>query len=168
MSGIAFWITGLSGSGKTTVGKELYRRIREIKPDVVLLDGDRLRDVFGNDLGYTRDDRLKSAERNAKLMHLLTSQDIDTVCCTISMFDSIREWNRINNKRYLEVYLKVPMNILYERNQRNLYEKNSDELVGVGIEMEEPKNSDLEFVNDGSISVEKIVDTILDKVGYLK
>lgn len=168
MSGIAFWITGLSGSGKTTVGKELYRRIREIKPDVVLLDGDRLRDVFGNDLGYTRDDRLKSAERNAKLMHLLTSQDIDTVCCTISMFDSIREWNRINNKRYLEVYLKVPMNILYERNQRNLYEKNSDELVGVGIEMEEPKNSDLVFVNDGSISVEKIVDTILDKVGYLK
>ena len=52
--GIVYWITGLSGSGKTTIGKLLYERMKKTYPNTVFLDGDALRKVFGEDLGYTK------------------------------------------------------------------------------------------------------------------
>ena len=90
------WLTGLSGAGKTTIGTLLYQALRERKDNVVFLDGDQLRQVFGDDLGYAPDQRLKSAMRNARLCKLLAEQCLDVICCTISMFDSVRDWNRTN------------------------------------------------------------------------
>ncbi len=52
--GMVYWITGLSGAGKTTIGKLLYEKIEENNPNTVFLDGDILRKVFGDDLGYSR------------------------------------------------------------------------------------------------------------------
>ena len=54
-----YWITGLSGAGKTTIGKLLYEKLKSEYPNTVLLDGDTLRRVFGDDLGYTKDERRK-------------------------------------------------------------------------------------------------------------
>ena len=59
--GCVYWLTGLSGAGKTTIGRILYKRLCEKRDGVVFLDGDDLRAVFGNDLGYTAQDRKKSA-----------------------------------------------------------------------------------------------------------
>lgn len=167
MSGTVFWITGLSGAGKTTVGKVLYNKIKEIKPNVVLLDGDMLRAVFGDDLGYSKEDRRKSAMRNARLSRLLASQGIDVICCTISMFEGVRAWNRENNENYMEVYLKVPMEVLRGRNQKNLYVEAQDELVGLGVDMEEPECPDLEVVNDGTRSPEEIAAEIMKEAGLV-
>lgn len=165
MAGTVYWITGLSGAGKTTVGKILYGKIKEKKPNVVLLDGDMLRKVFGDDLGYTNEDRMKSAKRNAGISHMLALQDIDVICCTISMFEGVRKWNRENNAKYIEVYPKVSPEILNERNQKNLYIEAKGELVGFGVEMEEPGCPDLLFENDGSITPEEIADKIIMEAG---
>lgn len=167
MDGTVFWITGLSGAGKTTVGKVLYHKIREAGSNVVFLDGDMLRAVFGDDLGYSREDRLRSAKRNARISHLLASQGINVVCCTISMFEEVRRWNRENNENYMEVYLKVPIDILRERNQKNLYVEAEDELVGLGIGMEEPECPDIEVVNNGVRTPEDIADEIMKKAGFV-
>lgn len=159
--GTLYWVTGLSGAGKTTVGTLLYEKIRKTKDNVVLLDGDTLREVFGGDLGYSEKDRRTSAGRNARISRMLTEQGIDVVCCTISMYDEVRAWNRENVENYCEVYLKVPDEILKQRNQKGLYESSQNELVGFGVKMEEPKNPDMIFVNDGKLSPEEIVDNIL-------
>ena len=160
--GTVYWITGLSGAGKTTIGQKLYSVIREIKTNVVFLDGDDLRNIFGNDLGYTISDRHKSAMRNSKISHFLALQGIDVICCTISMFDDVRNWNRKNISNYIEVFLKVSNEVLIERNQKNLYSTSKDELVGFGLLMEEPKNPDLIIENDGKTSIEKIVQQIME------
>ena len=98
--GIVYWITGPAGAGKTTIGKLLYEKIKETEPNTVFLDGDTLREVFGNDLGYSKEDRRKCAMRYSRLCAMLQSQGMNVICCTISMFDSVREWNRANISNY--------------------------------------------------------------------
>lgn len=155
-----YWITGLSGAGKTTIGRLWYKELKTLRPNVVFLDGDILRQVFGNDLGYTEEDRRKSAMRNARLCAMLAEQDMDVVCCTISMFDSVREWNRKNIPGYVEIYVKVSMDTLRKRDQKGLYTKADAEVAGVHFSIEEPKNPDIILVNDGEETPEKQVENL--------
>lgn len=159
--GNLYWVTGLSGAGKTTVSKALYNKLKSKKDNVVFLDGDILRDVFGNDLGYTKEDRLKSAMRNSRLCKMLSEQGIDVICATISMFDDVRKYNRDNILGYKEIYLSVSLEVLKERNQKKLY-SNGSNVVGMDIEFEEPKCPDIVIENDGSISIEEIINKILN------
>lgn len=151
-NGTVYWITGLSGAGKTTIGKLFFEMLKCRKEASIFLDGDELRDVFGNDLGYSREERLQCAMRYSKLCKLLSGQGQDVVICTISMFDYIREWNRVNIAGYKEIYIKVPMKVLGQRNQKGLYSGNDNDVVGVGLEPEFPKSPDIELINDGSLA----------------
>ena len=162
--GRVYWITGLSGAGKTTVGMALYKRIGESKRNVVILDGDKLRDAYGGAFGYTQEERRKGALCNAKLSHMLAEQGIDVICCTISMYDSVRGWNRENNEKYTEIYLKVTMETLVKRDKKGLYSSKADNVVGVNQSMEEPKHPDVLINNDGQEKVEDIVNKILATV----
>ena len=163
--GVVFWLTGLSGAGKTTVGKLLYERLKKEKSNVIFLDGDTLREVFGNDLGYSLEERRKSAMRNARLCKMLSDQGQIVICCTISMFDAVRNWNREHIDNYKEIYLQVPMPVLKARNQKGLYTDDSpSDVVGFGVNMEEPKNPDILIVNDGTFPPEYIAKEIIKKI----
>ena len=163
--GTVYWITGLSGAGKTTIGKLFYERLKEKYPNTVFFDGDMLRKVFGDDLGYGKEDRRKCAMRYSRLCALLQQQGINVVCCTISMFDSVREWNRENISNYKEVYIKVSMDILCQRDQKGLYsgktlEKERD-VVGIHQVFEEPKNPDIIIENEGKNTPEDLAEKLL-------
>lgn len=164
MEGTVYWITGLSGAGKTTIGTLLYEKLKGTKDNVVLLDGDALRNTIATDLGYTQGDRHESAERNMRLCKLLADQGIDVVCCTICMFEDIRQWSRENNKNYREIYVKVPLDVLKQRNQKGLYEGRTDELVGFGVGMEEPQHPDCILINDGSKSPQEMLEEVFEKI----
>ena len=144
-----YWLTGLSGAGKTTIGRLWYEKLREQGEAAVFLDGDELRQVFGDDLGYTEADRRKSAMRNARLCAMLARQGLTVVCCTISMFDDVRAWNRENIPGYFEVYVKVTMETLRSRDQKGLYSQGDQDVAGVHFKVEEPKCPDLILENDG-------------------
>ncbi len=163
--GTVYWITGLSGAGKTTIGKLFYEKMREKYPNTVFLDGDAMRKVFGDDLGYTREERRKCAMRYSRLCVMLQEQGMNVICCTISMFDSVREWNRANISSYKEIYVKVSMDTLRKRDQKGLYsgvtEEKQKEVVGVHMEIEEPKCPDLILQNDGSLTPEEQVEIIM-------
>lgn len=164
-----FWITGLSGSGKTTIGREVYKQIREKKKNVVLLDGDELRDVFGQDLGYSEQDRLQCAKRYSRICQLLASQEIDVVICTISMFHEVRKWNRENITGYYEVFIKVPIEILQKRDQKGLYSGFasgiSEDIVGLDLQLQLPVNPDIVIHNTGTAEPKEIAKYILMSVG---
>ena len=144
-----YWLTGLSGAGKTTIGRLWYERLKETGVAAVFLDGDELRQVFGDDLGYTEADRRKSAMRNARLCALLARQGLTVVCCTISMFDDVRVWNRENIPGYFEIYIKASMETLRSRDQKGLYSLGDQDVAGVHFQVEEPKCPDLILENDG-------------------
>lgn len=169
MKGTLYWITGLSGAGKTTIGKMLYEHLKKQKSNVVILDGDMVRNAFGNDLGYSGEDRLKCALRYSGLSRLLTEQGIDVVCCTISMFDKVRDWNREHIESYLEIFLDVPLEVLQKRNQKNLYQDvqsgKTENVVGVDLQLELPQNPDIRFVNDGSSTPEEVLVQLTAQLG---
>ncbi len=158
-SGKVYWITGLSGAGKTTIGKVFFQKLREQRDNVLFLDGDTLREVFGNDLGYGREDRLRCAMRYSRLCRLLSEQGQDVVICTISMFREVREWNRRYIEGYREIYIEVPMEILQSRNQKNLYRDGND-VVGVDLKLELPENPDLVVKNDGTMQPQELAEDI--------
>ena len=164
-----YWITGLSGAGKTTIGKLFYEKLKEKYPNTVFLDGDTLRRVFGDDLGYTKEDRRKCAMRYSRLCAMLQEQDMNVICCTISMFDSVREWNRENIHSYKEIYVKVSMETLHARDQKGLYsgvtEEKQKEVVGVHMEIEEPKCPDLILENDGERAPGELAEELIQKCG---
>lgn len=152
--GVLFWITGLSGSGKTTIAAELHKILKSKKHNVVFLDGDSLRDVFSSEGLYAPQDRLKLGLQYCRLCKLLTEQDFDVICATISLFKECHQWNRRHIPAYQEVYLRVPMDVLIKRDSKNIYsrafKKELKHVMGVDIPFQEPERPDLVIDNDGS------------------
>ena len=82
--------------------------------------------------------------------------------CTIAMFDEIREWNRNNIEKYIEVFLDVDIEVLLKRNKKGLYSDNKNNVVGIDVEVEFPKNPDIIINNDGRYSAKECMDIILN------
>lgn len=154
--GTVYFFTGLSGAGKTTLGGLFYRRQKEKRNDVVLLDGDQIRPVYNEDIGYSDADRVKGAQRTFRVANMLADQGIDVVVCSICMYSAVRAWNRENISNYKEIYIKVRRETLLSRNQKGLYTGGRD-VVGVDLPFDEPQAPDLIIENDGGESPEAIV-----------
>ena len=161
-SGTVFWITGLAGAGKSTFGRLLRDEIlANTGKKSILIDGDEIRSAFKDAFGYTRDERLELSFSYSRLCLLFSQQGFDVICCTVSMFHGVREWNRAHIVNYKEVYLKVDETVLHDRNQKNLYKANDFSsqhfVVGKDSSFEEPKNSDVIIENDGSKTLSKLL-----------
>lgn len=165
-NGVLYWITGLSGAGKTTIGNRLYYELRKEKDNVILLDGDILKKIVADDLGYTAEDRKKKAIKYAMMCKMLTDQGMIVICCTIAMYDEVRNWNRKNNKGYVEIFLDVDIDILKRRDQKGMYSKvekgELKNVLGMDMQVEFPKTPDIVLQNDGRYTVKQCVDRILD------
>jgi len=146
------WLVGLSSAGKTTIGRELYDRVKSERNDVLFLDGDHVRQVWGDDLGHTRGDRYENGWRFCRLGRMLDEQGLHAVCCILSLFEEHREWNREHLSSYFEVYLDVSMDTLKSRDSKGLYARaeagEMENVVGVDILFEEPQQPDLVLDND--------------------
>ena len=173
MSSCLYWVTGLSGAGKTTIGQLFYSRLKVYNQSTVFLDGDVMRDamcdLFCSTNNYLPSERKKIAMTYSRLCKMLTDQNIEVVIATISMFHDVRDWNRSNIEIYKEVYIKVPIEVLIERDQKKLYSRaltgEIQDVIGAevneNIELEEPKKPDIIINNDGSKRPEDIVDKLI-------
>lgn len=157
--GTVYFFTGLSGAGKTTIGGLFHQRLKATKPNVALLDGDEIRVAFGEDVGYTNDERLRWAGRIFRVCKLLSAQGIDVVVCSIAMYESVRRWNRENIPNYKEIYIKVSKNTLMQRNQKGLYTAGKN-VVGIDLPFDEPQNPDIVLHNDGERTPLELVEQL--------
>ncbi len=150
---MVIWLIGLSGAGKTTIGRHLYNAWKAEAANTVFVDGDEIRAMF-KDKGaaaYTLEDRRANAERITELCAWLDRQEINVVCCILSLFPDMREQNRQRFSRYFEAYVRVPMDVLKDRDRKGLYAAagagTMKNVVGVDIEFPEPAAPDLVLDN---------------------
>lgn len=166
---MVIWIIGLSGTGKTTLASQVVEQFRELNGKVVLLDGDLIRTLFGNDVDHTIEGRRRNAERLSVLSKFLAEQGIHVIAAVLSIFPEWRRWNRENISDYSEVYMKSSMPTLLRRDIKNLYARalrgEIVNVVGVDIPFPEPENTELTINNDEDLLEFK---SLIDKVMSLE
>jgi adenylylsulfate kinase len=166
------WITGLSGAGKTTLGKMVVNQLRDNGKAVIFLDGDQLREIFNVSSSiqqnYDRESRLSLAMQYSNLCHVIAGQNITIVISTISMFKEVHIWNRENLPNYFEVFLKVPINELKRRDSKYIYHRYASgelsHVAGLDLKVDEPLSPDLLFDFNDGYTVEKMTQIIINNI----
>lgn len=150
------WIIGLSGAGKSSLGKALVRQWRERERHVVLVDGDDIRRLLGNDgreQDYSLEGRRRNAETITRICAWLDGQGIHVVCCILSIFPDMRAANRTRFSAYREIFIDAPLPSLRARDGKQLYAEADAGLrrnvVGVDLPFPRPADADLVFLNEG-------------------
>lgn len=165
MKGAVIWITGLSGTGKTTVANAVSAKLRAQGHCVVHLDGDEIRATLPKSaVGYSREDRLALATHYAGLAHIAYKQGLCVVVSTVSLFKEIHVHNRQTFHRYLEVLLNVPLNVLRQRDTLGVYSSGDKTPVfGIDLSPELPSDSEtLVIQNYGSTAAHDCADIVMD------
>src|SRR5687767_14965256 len=110
--GFVIWLTGLSGAGKTTIANRLALELRDRRLPVEVLDGDVVRQHLGQGLGFSRADRNTNIRRIAFVAGLLARHGVNVVVAAISPYREAREEARQELERFLEVYVRCPIDEL--------------------------------------------------------
>jgi adenylyl-sulfate kinase len=148
------WLTGLSGAGKTTIAKKTERVLFQQGFQVVLLDGDRLRNGICSDLSFTNKDRSENIRRVRHIAKLFFDQGNIVLCSFISPFRSDREDARqlFPPKAFMEVYVDCPLNICEQRDPKGLYKKvrggEIKDFTGISSPYESPSKAELVLNTD--------------------
>jgi adenylylsulfate kinase len=165
--GIAIWLTGLSGAGKTTIAVALEKALHSKGKLTQVLDGDNIRAGINNNLGFSEEDRVENIRRIAEITKLFVNNGIITICCFISPTENMRTLakNIIGKKDFVEVYVNTPLETCEKRDVKGLYAKarkgEIKDFTGVDSPFEEPKNPSLNL-KTSELSVEESVAKIIE------
>tara|TARA_B110000008_G_scaffold279933_1_gene329751 strand:- start:3689 stop:4219 length:531 start_codon:yes stop_codon:yes gene_type:complete len=164
--GILFWITGLSGSGKSVISKKIRAQIRKNYGKTIVLSGDDIRNIF-NLKGYSYQERLTTVLKYCKLIKKITSQNINVIFSVIGMIDEIRIWNKKNQKNYIEIYIRTNVKKIIKNKKKKIYLNNASQLVGIDIKPEFPKNPDIIIENNFKKNTNQLSNILLKKINNL-
>jgi bifunctional enzyme CysN/CysC len=159
------WLTGLSGSGKSTIANALEKKLFSLGMHSYILDGDNIRLGLNKDLGFTREDRAENVRRVSEVAHSLYNAGLITIVALVSPFAEDREQAKalFPDGDFAEVWVKTPAEICAERDPKGLYKKAAagelPNLTGVGQEYEAPESAEL--VLDGTRSIDENIEALL-------
>jgi bifunctional enzyme CysN/CysC len=163
--GKTIWLTGLSGSGKSTIANELSSKLHNEGKLVYVLDGDNIRMGLNKDLGFSDDDRKENIRRIAEVANLMTDLGVIVITAFISPFEKERQMAKdiIGEDNFIDIYIKAPLEVCEERDPKGLYKKarNGEISMFTGIDSpyEEPINPNM-FIKTDKMSIEDSVEFI--------
>jgi adenylylsulfate kinase-like enzyme len=161
--GILFWITGLSGSGKTSLAIKIKKQINNLYGPTIHFSGDQIRKIF-NLKGYSANDRIKIGFMYSRLFKFITDQNINILFSGIVLIKKIRKWNKKNIKNYIEIYIDSKIKTILINKKKILYKKQHTNIVGIDITADIPNNPDIIIKNDFSLSINDLSKELLQKI----
>tara|TARA_B110000008_G_C16705515_1_gene458600 strand:+ start:132 stop:668 length:537 start_codon:yes stop_codon:yes gene_type:complete len=165
--GILFWVTGLAGSGKTTLGKKIKKDITKIYGPTIMISGDDIRKIFTLK-GYGYNERVAILKKYGLFARYITQQKINIILAVVGMFEEQRQWNRINIENYIEIYIQSSVKNIIKLNKKKIYNlKNSEKIVGVNIKPEYPKKPDIKIINSFKSTTDQIAKKLINNINKL-
>ena len=165
--GQVLWMTGLSGSGKSTIANELEKILYSQGKKTYILDGDNIRHGLNKDLGFTDKDRVENIRRVAEVAKLMCDAGLIVITAFISPFRLEREMARslFEKNDFKEIYISTPLKVAEKRDPKGLYKKARQgkipNFTGIDSIYEKPTNPELE-IDTSKVSLSKAVKKILN------
>ena len=161
-AGCVVWLTGLSGSGKSSIANELERELFNAGKHAYVLDGDKIRHGLGSDLAFSPEDRKENIRRVGEVAKLFADAGIICITAFISPYRSDRELVRklVESDQFIEVYVNAPLEVCEKRDPKGLYAKaranEIKEFTGISAPYEAPEHPELELHTDKLTTVESV------------
>lgn len=175
--GVTLWMTGLSGSGKTTIAKVLEKMLHQQGFLCAVLDGDNIRTGINNNLGFSETDRTENIRRIAEVSKLFNQTGIITINCFVSPTLKIRQQAKeiIGAENFIEVYINTPLHLCEQRDVKGLYAKAREgkikDFTGISSPFEAPKQSQIEIKTEDKTpqqNAEEIMNLLIPKISLKK
>lgn len=163
------WLTGLSGSGKSTIAQALERKLYNEGFFAQCLDGDNIRSGINNNLGFTVEDRKENIRRIAEITKLYLDSGIITINSFISPTVEIRDFAKsiVGANDFIEIYINAPLEVCEKRDVKGLYKKARNgeikNFTGIDSPYEAPVNPEIEIRTD-EVEVEEAVDILYQRI----
>lgn len=167
-----YWLTGLPGSGKTTLARAFHQRLQSAGHDACVLDADVLREGINSDLGFSREDRGENVRRISEIARLFVMEGFVAIVSSIAPYRADRERarQRFPEGQYFEVFVDAPLEVCIERDPKGLYRRaragTASQVTGVSAPYERPEHPDLALMT-GEVPVQGCVDALLSHHGRL-
>jgi adenylylsulfate kinase len=159
-----FWITGLSGSGKTTIGKAILPQIKKKFGHTIMINGDNIREIY-NFKKFDKTSRLKLAKNNFDLCFFLLNQGFNVIFTTVSLMHELQNYNRkIGKSKYIEIYIESDIKKIIKKKSKIFYKKKTNNVVGLNIKPEFPKKPDIKIENKFNMPIKKIKEILLKRI----
>ena len=169
---VVVWLTGLPGSGKSTIARALERRLFEAGAHAIMLDGDNLRHNLCGDLGFDASDRRENIRRVSEVARMMFEAGQVVICSLVSPYREDRERARdlVPPGRFMEVYVDCDLETAKSRDPKGLYKKALEgeikDFTGISAPYEAPANPEV-YTNSRDQSVEESVQTVFDALRAL-
>ena len=163
------WMTGLSGSGKTTIAIGLERKLHANGVLTQILDGDNIRTGINKNLGFSIEDRTENIRRIAEVSKLFLNCGIVTINCFVSPTIAIRNQAKeiIGENDFIEVFINTPLEICEQRDPKGLYKKaragEIKDFTGISAPFEAPSSPKIELKTEGK-SIEECVNELYSHI----
>ncbi len=167
--GIMIWMTGLSGSGKSTVAIGVERELHNRGILCRILDGDNIRAGINSNLGFSEEDRRENIRRIAEIGKLFVDTGIVTIACFVSPTTELREMARkiIGEKDFREVYIATPLDECERRDVKGLYARarrgEVKDFTGISAPFEAPTNPDLSL-DTSKMALKEEVEAVIELI----
>ena len=172
-TGFTIWLTGLPCSGKSTLARALGAALKDRGCAVEILDGDEVREHLSRGLGFSRADRDENIRRIGYVARLLSRNGVATIVAAVSPYRGARAEVRAGVERFVEVFVKCPVEVCIQRDVKGLYKRALEgqlaNMTGIADPYEEPLQPDLVVATDQE-SVDACLTRILNSleaIGYV-